>query len=310
MSRKDKDAMINAVTYKLFTAMFDDIIMDHALEAHRYVAQSQMVCSLCNTKCNGAHVPGSSRTTASATPSSASATVDFRTGPTNNPTKEGGTVYMTCTVCSNPVASSRYAAHLSGCMGLTGVRRTATRSKVISDVGNRSLSPSSDLAMLSDDSKPLKSNKSKSKNKRTEEAEFNLKRKRPSPQTSPNKKHHTSKASPLKVDSFKSKSKRRESSAASFRDSPSSRGSSPAISIATPHSSFSMQLSPTFSSRGVKPIKGTGPPKRRPVSPPLPPVANIQTPAVTLDFMHGNASFRTVVAHFTISLPPYRRRWG
>lgn len=29
--------------------MFDDVVMDHALEAHRYVAQSQMVCDLCNT---------------------------------------------------------------------------------------------------------------------------------------------------------------------------------------------------------------------------------------------------------------------
>ncbi|KAF9036476.1 hypothetical protein BDZ89DRAFT_462750 [Hymenopellis radicata] len=292
MSRKEKDGALSSVTYKLFCAMFDDIVFDHALEAHRYAAQARTVCTICNTTCNGAHLPGSSSM--------------------NTPSKSdsNGNIFLDCTVCSNKIASNRYAAHLTTCMGLSTSRRSGARtnpkSVAVSEAGGRSASPSSDMANLSED-RPLKS-KSKSKTKRVDEAEFNLKRKRASPQTTPNKKQKQQRGSPMQrvksdgdgmftnvlpKSQSKAPSKLRASSTASFLESPSSRASSPGGSVATPGSSFSAQ-SPTFTSRGLNvkkgPPKGTGPPRRpKQVTPPLVshPVASV------IDYMQDEAGDET-----------------
>ncbi|KAF7306728.1 hypothetical protein MIND_00464500 [Mycena indigotica] len=88
------------------------------------------------------------------------------------------------------VASSRYASHLSSCLGLGTTRRAAARgstmkSKPSSDAGGRSTSPEDDV---SDDGK----SKGKSKTKPLADGDFNLKRKRDSTQSTPNKKQKNS----------------------------------------------------------------------------------------------------------------------
>ncbi|KAF7310723.1 hypothetical protein HMN09_00615300 [Mycena chlorophos] len=139
---------------------------------------------------------------------------------TSTPTKEGN-MYIDCVVCSRQIASSRYASHLSSCLGLGTTRRAAvrgstTKSKPSSDAGGRSTSPEDD----SDDGK----SKAKSKTKSIGKLPIPLRgnayaifattpRKLPptlaqqdSPQLTPNKKHKNHGASGSPVQRLKSDS--------------------------------------------------------------------------------------------------------
>ncbi|KAF5368491.1 hypothetical protein D9758_002350 [Tetrapyrgos nigripes] len=189
--KAEKEEVISALTTRFFLSMLDEFVMDVALKAHKDVSKSRAVCEICQTRCNGVHVPGSSSSNkGTAAASRAPTPSDAKTG-TGSSTPS--TPYLDCVNCSRPTASNRYASHLSSCMGLSSARRGAppprnVKSKQSVDP-SRSRSPASvsDAGTLSDDKSPAV--KSKSKSKRAEDAEFNLKRKRPiSPQVSPVKK--------------------------------------------------------------------------------------------------------------------------
>ncbi|KAG7450266.1 uncharacterized protein BT62DRAFT_927581 [Guyanagaster necrorhizus] len=330
MSRRvEKEALLASLTNKLFCAMLDEIVMDAAIEAHHDVLKSRSICSVCNTRCNAVHLPGSTTSSSQTVPSTRPGTpasadnkqAAHRTG-TNTPNGaklDGSNVYLDCVQCSHPIASNRYAPHLATCMGLSTARRSAARTnskpKQSSDPG-RSASPPTDDGNVSEDSRPLKS-KSKSKSKRADEAEFNLKRKRDSlktsPQVSPNKKQKQQKGSPvsrvkaehdgmLSMPALPSTnshsmvpSKLRDSSTASFldRSSPSSRASSPDVgSIRTTVSSSFSGHSPTFASRGsnAKIVKGKGPP--RPISKRMSP-PRPPPPSLLPDYVQDDAGDET-----------------
>jgi len=183
-------------------------------------------------------------------------------------------VLLDCVGCGRPMASNRYASHLSGCIGIgTGTRRAAVRnatskSKLGSDAG-RSVSPypGSENGNASDHNSPLPppgpkkkgrppKNKPKVPSTSNDDGDVLSNRKRPgSPLSSPtkNKKQkvsvplaRTGSNSPLAPPGAKSQSKipsrLRESSIALSLEieatgaSPGSRSSSPATA-ATPTSS-------------------------------------------------------------------------
>ncbi|KAL1762415.1 hypothetical protein FB107DRAFT_253577, partial [Schizophyllum commune] len=191
--KSENDELLNSLSSRIFSLLVDDLVMDAALQAHRDAAKSRAVCANCGTCCSAVRTPGQS---GSASPCKASmlsrsgtpSMSDIR-GANGTPGKEG-VLYLECVNCQRQIASSRYAPHLSSCMGLSSSRRAAVRGSAKAKQSaerERSLSPGSDAAALSEDSQPLK-NKAKSKSKKKDEAEFSLKRKRPtSPQPSPKK---------------------------------------------------------------------------------------------------------------------------
>jgi len=196
MSKAERDETINILASRLFSALLDDLTMDIALRAHHEVAKSRAVCTVCNTRCGMAHPNGTS-VQPSQDPASGSHELSVREDSSSN----AGTSVSAddvgnfeCVVCKRKVAASRYAPHLSSCMGL-GRRTTAARGAV--GVKTKALEPGrsaspflgSDAGAASDDTSVNGKGKGKSKSKRADEAEYNLKRKQPSsPQISPVKK--------------------------------------------------------------------------------------------------------------------------
>ncbi|KAK7463841.1 hypothetical protein VKT23_005776 [Stygiomarasmius scandens] len=282
----EKEEVLSALTMKLFCAMLDDFAMDIALKAHKEVLKSRAVCDVCQTRCNGVHVPGSSNARVSTSSRAPTPSLTETKPGTGASTPSGSsTPYLDCVNCSRQIASNRYAPHLSSCMGLSTTRRAAVPPRNVKNkqtLENRSRSPASDAGTLSDDKSPGPAGKSKSKSKRADEAEFNLKRKRPiSPQVSPVKKQKQkgspvsrvksevdvsvhSNASPLPPTTSQSRipSKLRDSSTAPTMGksvSSSSRSSSPEDMLAA-------ALGSSFQSgNGARP----SPPVKRP-SPPRP----------------------------------------
>ncbi|KAI5835432.1 hypothetical protein K523DRAFT_411496 [Schizophyllum commune Tattone D] len=193
MSKSENDELLNSLSSRIFSLLVDDLVMDAALQAHRDAAKSRAVCANCGTCCSAVRTPGQSGLAspckASMLSRSGTPSMSDSRGGNGTPGKEG-VLYLECVNCQRQIASSRYAPHLSSCMGLSSSRRAAVRGSAKAKQSaerERSLSPGSDVAALSEDSQPLK-NKAKSKSKKKDEAEFSLKRKRPtSPQPSPKK---------------------------------------------------------------------------------------------------------------------------
>ncbi|KIM84544.1 hypothetical protein PILCRDRAFT_818115 [Piloderma croceum F 1598] len=333
MVKSEREKVLSELTSRIFDSMVDEIVMDSALSSHHEVARGRAVCHVCHNLCGLDHSSGSSNLMAPPmvssrhpTPSAEGRALNGSSGTgTSTPTsvKAEGAFYFECLNCQRPIASNRYAPHLSSCMGIgTGTRRAANRSnvktKLPSDAG-RSESPyvASENGAASDDASPSPAKgKGKSKTKRVEDAEFNLKRKRPgSPQISPSnkqpKKQKTSGSpvSRVKADSdatipsntyhpsigsqSKIPSKLRDSSIASFqpsRSSPSSRSSSPETPMAstsTPTSGLSAQSPPgKKKGRPLKP-KSNGNvkalPPKRPSPPTPPPPKRVPDPDYLID---------------------------
>ncbi|KAG7099472.1 hypothetical protein E1B28_001321 [Marasmius oreades] len=291
--KQEKELFLSGLVTKIFCAMLDDIVMDSAIQAHNEVSRSRAVCVVCGTRCNAVHVPGSSKLATSsraATPMAEGNSLNGATtsipGSTPSSVKDGN-VYLDCVNCYHPIASNRYAAHLSSCLGLSSARRTANRGSIKSkqsDAG-RSNSPASEIGNISEDdeSKPSAKGKMKSKGKRADEAEFSMKRKRPiSPQVSPNKKPKPKGLSPLKKagssgvvlsslgSQSKVPSKLRDSSTAPYpgSTSSSSRSSSPDGTSSAPLAAkFN---SPNFKTKGSQNGSKSPMTVKRP-SPPRPP---------------------------------------
>ncbi|KAJ7102146.1 hypothetical protein B0H15DRAFT_813376 [Mycena belliarum] len=303
MVKSQKEETLSALATRIFSAMLEDIVMDITLQSHHETARSRSICAVCKTRCSSVHTPsnsqGGSQQPLPSRPSTPAASGSAGTG-TSTPTsaKADGNLYLECVNCSRQVASSRYAPHLSSCMGLATTRRGAARgntvktSKPPSEAGGRSTSPE---AVLTDDGSNLKG-KSKSKTKLTDEAEFNLKRKRPeSPQLTSNKKQkkqsapgspvarikagadaHSVSTNPTHHSPSKVPSKLRDSSTVLLIEptsTPSSRFSSPALD--SPESSYNSNRSPSLTDRGngspTKSVRGRLPnilpPKRSPPRP-------------------------------------------
>ncbi|KAF8624882.1 hypothetical protein AX15_005751 [Amanita polypyramis BW_CC] len=305
-----------AQTARILRAMIDDLAADTALQSHQEISRSRAVCDLCHTRCQAVHIPGPSNALA---PSRADSPVSADTKPTetetgtptgNVSTKMDGTSYLECVNCNRQIASSRYAPHLSACMGLATARRGAVRANAnVKSKQNsetlRSDSPASEAGTMSDDKPAAKSRvKNKSKLNVKDDVEFNLKRKRPSsPQVSPNKKPKKSRPpgagssisrvladaeapgvptvahySPTTNSQSKVPSKLRESSTTSFLERSatpgSSRSSSPdGVSATTPASSFSQ--SPNITARAIgsgKSVRGRAPGVGPPKRPTPPPI--------------------------------------
>ncbi|PFH46988.1 hypothetical protein AMATHDRAFT_68616 [Amanita thiersii Skay4041] len=325
MPKSEREEAINALTARIFRAMIDDMLMDAALQSHQEISRSRAVCHVCHTRCQAVHTPGPS---SAAAPSRAETPLSVDTKPTANGTgtstptssaKADSSTHLECVNCNRQIAPSRYAPHLSTCMGLGTARRGAVRTNANVKVKNaealRADSPVSETGTASDD-RPNTKGKTKSKSKLNE---FNLKRKRPgSPQISPNKKAKQgrppgsgSPASRARADpdaeisglpstvhyssstgsQSKIPSKLRESSTTSLIERSatpvSSRSTSPdGVSAATPVSS-SFSQSPNISARAIgngKAIRGRatgiGPPKR---PTPLP----IHVPDYSLEIVDG-----------------------
>ncbi|KAH9964471.1 hypothetical protein BC827DRAFT_1187339 [Russula dissimulans] len=149
MAKADRDDALNTLASRLFAAMLDDIVVDVALQSHQEIARSRRKCEVCHTYCRQVHTPASSSTATasqSTLPGSRQATPPRDVGTPNGSVNKDGTVILECVACGAPMASNRYASHLSRCIGIgTGTRRVAargatSRSKLGSDAG-RSASP-------------------------------------------------------------------------------------------------------------------------------------------------------------------------
>ncbi|KAL1728916.1 hypothetical protein EV714DRAFT_237794 [Schizophyllum commune] len=183
MSKSENDELLNSLSSRIFSLLVDDLVMDAALQAHRDAAKSRAVCANCGTCCSAGELHLLPCTIMP--PLTMTFPHPCHRGGNGTPGKEG-VLYLECVNCQRQIASSRYAPHLSSCMGLSSSRRAAVRGSAKAKQSaerERSLSPGSDAAALSEDSQSLK-NKAKSKSKK----KGNLKRKRPtSPQPSPKK---------------------------------------------------------------------------------------------------------------------------
>lgn len=288
MAKADRDDALDTLASKLFEALLDDIVVDVALQSQQEVARNRRKCDVCHTHCRQVHTPTLPSATMTATASQSTlagsrpgtpprdAGTPSVVGTPNGGMNKDGTVLLDCVGCGRPMASNRYASHLSGCIGIgTGTRRAAVRnatskSKLGSDAG-RSVSPypGSENGNASDHNAPLpppgpkkKGRPPKNKPKapvpvtNNDDGDVLSNRKRPgSPLSSPtkNKKQkvsvplaRTGSNSPLAPPGAKSHSKipsrLRESSIALSLEieatgaSPGSRSSSPATA-ATPTSS-------------------------------------------------------------------------
>lgn len=192
--KKERDEALNEFSNRIFSAMLEELLMDVVLQSHQEIARSKSVCEICHTRCNAVHIPGPSNGSASGTtqpsPDGARALNGSSANGTDTPS---GNIYFDCSVCNRPIASNRYAPHLSSCMGLGNSRRGATRNATSKARSSDAGSPyvNSEVGYVSDESKSPSKNKSKSKAKQVDEAEFSLnnnKKRNGSPIVSPTKK--------------------------------------------------------------------------------------------------------------------------
>ncbi|EIW86531.1 hypothetical protein CONPUDRAFT_141048 [Coniophora puteana RWD-64-598 SS2] len=280
MSKAERDETINILASRLFSALLDDLTMDIALRAHHEVAKSRAVCAVCNTRCGMAHPNGTS-VQPSQDPASGSHELSVKEESGSN----AGTSVSAddignfeCLVCKRKVAASRYAPHLSKCMGL-GRRATAARGavgvKTKAMEPGRSASPflGSDAGVASDDTSVNGKGKGKSKSKRADEAEYNLKRKQPSsPQISPAKKQKKQKTTGSPVSRVKeaegiSPTKAAPGACRSQPEVPSELRSSSVTELDCPSPALTTPFTNTLATAAAPPppkptATGTGPPKR------------------------------------------------
>ncbi|TFY72647.1 hypothetical protein EVG20_g359 [Dentipellis fragilis] len=227
MAKSDREEVISSLASRIFSALVDDLVMDAALQSHKEVVRSRAVCEVCHTRCGQAHISGPSN--ANVTALSQNGASSSRQGTpiegrasgtpgtsTPNGMKDGNLECVNCNrfVCTLSaillesladaappflkIAPSRYAPHLSSCMGIgTGTRRGAARgvNSKAKPLDARSASPhmGSENGNVSDDSRqshsqPVGKKKGRPQKTKQAEGEFNMNRKRPgSPQLSPNK---------------------------------------------------------------------------------------------------------------------------
>ncbi|KAK4685321.1 SAGA-associated factor 11, partial [Tremellales sp. Uapishka_1] len=172
------DPEIRAVAEVIFEELLADLVLTTAISAHREVKRGQAICGICGTRCRShqplvsTNVPPSSRSStpqplsqplASSSSSSSSLqngdsrAAGFTVGPEKGTggstgigsgsgrTDASGNVFFDCLVCGRAVASTRYAPHLSSCLGFNGsTRRGASRMAAVKSRlnGNDRSSPS------------------------------------------------------------------------------------------------------------------------------------------------------------------------
>ncbi|CDO72448.1 hypothetical protein BN946_scf184977.g149 [Trametes cinnabarina] len=315
MPKRERDEAVAQLSSTIFSEMLEEILMDVVQQAHKEIARARAVCDICHTRCNAVHVPGPSNGAAGSsrvpTPNGDTQPADGNspaaTGSNTPVNGKDGTAYFECLECKRPIASNRYAPHLSSCMGIgnrRGAARNATaKSKLGSDFG-KSASPrlASEAAQLSDDggkAPPYRRARARRKRRRcvpSEDVIINSNGKRTaSPSISPVKKSKKQKTaaapagrvkldpdSPLSASNLlphpstasRVPSRLRESSIASSfqRDrrssSPDSPRSSPARSISTQASAAIR--SPAISSATIKTKQTNGKGRGAPAQPRLP----------------------------------------
>ncbi|KAF8887930.1 hypothetical protein CPB84DRAFT_1478597 [Gymnopilus junonius] len=213
MPKSEREETLAALSARIFASMLDELVMDATLQSHQEVLRVSVKETLSSEmliiillfpneySCGSIHNTGSAGNGNDATASGQRSDTPFSAGsyeaakvqingsngtgsstPTNLKGDPGP--LLECVVCSRPMASNRYAPHLSSCMGFNNTRRVAVRSntkvsKPPSEAG-RSPSPLSDAGDMSDEKTYSNSKtKAKSKGKKTvDEADFTLKRKR------------------------------------------------------------------------------------------------------------------------------------
>ncbi|KAK1923731.1 hypothetical protein DB88DRAFT_492235 [Papiliotrema laurentii] len=160
----DRSAEIKAAVRSIYDDMLANFVLDVAIATHRDYKRSRTVCGTCGTNCRS-HLPippppfslhpaaavrGDSSSaapsrTASPQPQAQSSQEGRAGGYTAGPEKgtggstgigsgsgrvdSSGNAFFDCLVCGRAIASTRYAPHLSSCLGLNGsTRRGAARS--------------------------------------------------------------------------------------------------------------------------------------------------------------------------------------
>ncbi|WVN86954.1 uncharacterized protein L203_102129 [Cryptococcus depauperatus CBS 7841] len=163
MTERQKE--IHLAAQVVLQEMIDDLILTTAISAHREIKRGRVICGTCGTRCRDHQPLFSSNTVASSslqlpltqdsgsssraqTPQLNDATGSRTGGHPVGPEKGmGGTTgigsgsgradgsgnnFFDCLVCSRPIASNRYAPHLSRCLGLNGsTRRVTARSAAV-----------------------------------------------------------------------------------------------------------------------------------------------------------------------------------
>ncbi|KAI0762623.1 hypothetical protein C8Q74DRAFT_1291313 [Fomes fomentarius] len=222
MPKRERDEAVAELSSTVFATMLEEILMDVVQQSHQEIARARAVCDVCHTRCGAGallwrcitrvvlnvgheiqpvHVPGPSNGVASgsriSTPSG-----ETKLGERNSPSGTGvntpvngkdGTTYFECLECNRQIAASRYAPHLSSCMGLGNRRGAARNASARSKLGNelgKAASPrfASEAGDVPDEPKSAPKGKGKSKAKKTDST-LNVNGKRTgSPSVSPTKK--------------------------------------------------------------------------------------------------------------------------
>ncbi|KAF9520636.1 hypothetical protein BS47DRAFT_648674 [Hydnum rufescens UP504] len=200
MGEAVRSDVISALTKIIFDAMVDEGVSEIIFEAHKSIARARQPCSICHAHCQSAHVSTSLITTAPKAPEPLqlprpdTPLIGQQKSPAANAASAKSDVLLTCLNCSRPMASSRYAQHLSSCMGLGNSRRgairnTASKLTLESEIGSPYLESESESAKGK--GKALADPKTQSKGKKRVNMALDPKTKSPSP-----KKH---KVSPIKM---------------------------------------------------------------------------------------------------------------
>ncbi|CAK5279983.1 unnamed protein product [Mycena citricolor] len=261
MPKSHKEDSLSTLANRIFAVMLDDIVMDVTLQAHQEIARGRALCQVCKTYATAAipvcHVPETSTyltfhavhaptylpPSRQSTPSASGSA---------SPTKSDGNLLLECLICSRQIASNRYAPHLSSCMGLSTTRRGSSRGTTKSKPPSEEDGSESQEETYSEDGKGGKGKKQH----RTDDADFNLKRKRDSPQVTPNKKQKKQAGKGSPVNRVKSSS----DSFGSPLQSPSVKTQSKVPSRLRESSVASaVERSPTVSSRSSSPVQMESP---------------------------------------------------
>ncbi|KAF8320074.1 hypothetical protein DL93DRAFT_1932916 [Clavulina sp. PMI_390] len=124
-------ADVEALAAKLFAEMVDDLVQDITFLAVKSIKRARQPCSVCHTFCQTDH--GSAPSTSKAhqksllSHSGGDDAAKSSSQPAGTGSSSKADPMLSCQNCKRPIASSRYAHHLSGCLGLGNSRRGAMR---------------------------------------------------------------------------------------------------------------------------------------------------------------------------------------
>ncbi|TFL06447.1 hypothetical protein BDV98DRAFT_559423 [Pterulicium gracile] len=189
MTRSEKDELLNSLSSRLFNVLLEDIILETTQQSQYESVRASTVCSTCHTPCREGKIPVPPAPQGSLGAAKADSSPGTPLAGTSTPKGEGNGYFVECMNCSRSLAASRFASHLSSCMGLsTGARRARLASKPSTAFGQDSDSEDSEAEVALETTLGKAKGRPKGKAMGADDPDYDIKRKKlGTPQVSPPK---------------------------------------------------------------------------------------------------------------------------